>query len=98
MPANLFIKAKITHPGQYGQYIQSVIPLIARFGGCFLTGGARPVEVLEGDPNQWGDFTLVVAEFPSVEIARSFWQSPEYAEVRKLREGSGEVHIVLTEA
>ena len=32
-------------------------------------------------------------EFPSMEVIRSVWNSPEYEKVKKLREGSGELDV-----
>jgi len=54
--------------------------------------------VLEGSADEWGDFFLMVTKFPSVEAARGFWRSPAYQEARRLREGAGEVHVVLLPA
>ena len=59
---------------------------------------SRPVEVLEGSPEQWGDYLLLVSEWPSVEVARAFWTSEAYRQVRALRAGAGEVHVMLTES
>jgi Domain of unknown function (DUF1330) len=53
-----------------------------------LRGG--PVEVLEGSHH---GRRLVVFEFPSMEVIRSVWNSPEYADVKKLREGAGELDV-----
>jgi uncharacterized protein (DUF1330 family) len=36
---------------------------------------------------------LVVFEFPSMEVIHSVWNSPEYADVKKLREGAGELDV-----
>jgi uncharacterized protein (DUF1330 family) len=40
------------------------------------------VETLEGD---YGNERVVVLEFPSMEDARKFWNSADYAEVKALR-------------
>ena len=60
---------------------------------------SRPVEALEGGAETVddGDYYLMVSEWPSVESAREFWNSDEYEAVRKLREGAGEVNVVLAE-
>jgi len=34
-----------------------------------------------------------VFEFSSFEAIRSIWNSPEYAEAKKLREGSGDLDV-----
>ena len=96
MPAYLFIKTRITDPTQYQKYVEAVRPMAARHGSRYVVR-SRPIEVLEGSPEAWGDYLLLVSEFPSVEAARSFWRSSDYAAVRKLREGAGEVHVALAE-
>ena len=49
-----------------------------------------PVEVLEGS---YDGRRLVIFEFPSMDVIQSVWNSPEYAEVKKLREGAGELDV-----
>ena len=53
---------------------------------------------LQGSRDQWSTDYLLVSEWPSAEAARTFWNSEEYAAVRKLREGAGEVHVLLAES
>jgi uncharacterized protein (DUF1330 family) len=96
VPAYLFIKTKIHDPEQYAKYVAEVRELSARWRSRYIVR-SRPVEVLEGSPEQWGDFLLLVAEWPSAEAAREFWSSPEYRKVRELRADAGEVHVVLAE-
>jgi uncharacterized protein (DUF1330 family) len=40
----------------------------------------------------------VISEWPDRAAALRFWQSPEYAEARKLREGTGSFQVVLVDA
>jgi uncharacterized protein (DUF1330 family) len=94
--AYLFIKTRIRDPEQYAKYVTEVRQLAARWNSRYLVR-SRPVEVLEGSPEQWGDYLLLVSEWPSVEAARAFWSSEEYGKVRELRVGAGEVHVVLAE-
>ena len=74
-------------------YGRAVVPVAAKFGGRFIVLANHP-EAIEGTPDTR---RLVILEFPSLEAARSFWGSPEYAEVKKLREGIGLVEAVLFE-
>ena len=97
VPAYLFIKTKIHDPEQYAKYVAEVRKLAGSKGSRYIVR-SQPVEVLEGSPEQWGDFLLLVSEWPSVEAARDFWNSPEYRKVRELRADAGEVHVVLAEA
>ena len=46
------------------------------------------VEVLEGSHD---GRRLVMFEFPSVEAIKRFWNSPEYAEVKALRDNAAEI-------
>jgi uncharacterized protein (DUF1330 family) len=52
------------------------------------------VEVLEGD---WTPDRVVLLKFPSVEKARAFNDSPEYAAARQSRQGAAVMRMVLVE-
>lgn len=58
----------------YEAYRSRTADVIAQYGGRFLVRGGN-VEVIEGDP---GISRLVILEFPSVEDAHRFYESPEY--------------------
>ena len=96
MPAYLFIRTKIHDPEQYAKYIAAVRELSAKWQSRYIVR-SRPVEVLEGSPDAWGDHLLLVSEWPSVEAAREFWTSDAYRKVKELRAGAGDVHVVLCE-
>lgn len=105
MPAYMFIKTKVFDREQYMKYVEAAQPLGDNYGRKFLVL-SQPVEVLEGSASafglddssqQWPNEYLLVSEWPSADAAREFWNSDEYAEVRKLREAAGEVNVVLTE-
>jgi uncharacterized protein (DUF1330 family) len=97
MPAYLFIKTKIHNRDEYMRYVAAVRSVGKQYNARYIVR-SQPVEVLEGDAGEWGDYLLMVSEFPTVEAAREFWRSPEYREVRKLREGHGTVHVMLSES
>lgn len=105
MSVYMFIKTRVTDRRQYLKYVEAAQPLAAKYGRKFLVR-SQPVEMLEGSastfglegsPNQWPADYLLVSEWPSADIARKFWNSEEYVAVRKLREGAGEVHVLLAE-
>ena len=96
MPAYLFIKTKIHDADQYAKYVAAVRQATARWQSRYIVR-SRPIEVLEGSPEAWGDYLLLVAEWPSAEVARAFWHSEEYRQIRDLRAHAGEVHVVLAE-
>jgi uncharacterized protein (DUF1330 family) len=63
------------------------------FGGRFVVRGGQ-TEVLEGE---WRPARLVLLEFPSVERARAWWNSPEYAEARALRQATSIGTLIILE-
>ncbi len=93
MAAYLVVEAVITDREKFMAYAQRVPELVARFRGEYIVLGGTQ-EALEGD---WGDVRLVVHRWPDMASARRFWNSPDYAEVRKLREGAGEFRVMLLE-
>lgn len=68
--------------------------LSAEFGGEYVVR-APGLDVLEGDIAPGG--SMVISRWPSKEAALKFWHSPEYAEVKKLREGIADCDVMLIE-
>ena len=68
-------------------------PTVARYGGRFLARGGH-CETLEGS---WAPKRLVILEFPSVEQAQAWVNSPEYAPARRLRQQASRSNIVILE-
>ena len=87
MSALFFIQAHIPNDADvrrlYREYQARVTPLIARHGGRLLATGQH-LETFEGAPP---DRRVVILEFPDIDALRAFWNSPDYAEVRTLRDG-----------
>jgi uncharacterized protein (DUF1330 family) len=93
MPAYLVVTITVTSPGQFEHYRALAGPAVAQYGGKYLVrGGARTV--LEG---KFGGNRLVVLEFPSSEMARTFYDSPEYQAAREKRVGAADFDMVLAE-
>lgn len=90
MPAYMIAQIKLTHKEGWSRYRDAVGPLAQRFDGRYLVAGGVKVEVLEGAHD---GRSLVIFEFPSIDAIHSFWNSPEYAEVKKLREGLAELDV-----
>lgn len=78
-----------------GGYQQVVGPLVQRFGGRYVLTG-QGTQVLEGDWPEGGG--AVISEWPDRASALRFWNSPEYREAKKLREGTGNFQVVLVDA
>jgi uncharacterized protein (DUF1330 family) len=68
--------------------------MMREYGACYIVRSASP-EKIEGD----GEAPSVVAviEFPSLQEARRFLNSPEYKPVREARERAATTHIYAVE-
>ena len=93
MPAYLIVETDITDPEQYEHYKAASPGAIAAFGGRFIVRGGETA-TLEGD---WNPKRLVVVEFPDLETAKRFYESPEYQEAIKLREGAASLNMVAVD-
>jgi uncharacterized protein (DUF1330 family) len=77
------------------EYARVVPPLVEKFGGRYLFYGSGG-EFLEG---AWCDPpSALVSEWPSKDAALRFWNSPEYAAAKVLREGTGRFQVLLIES
>ncbi len=96
MPAYMIVTAAIADRDRFiSGYGAAAAKLVERFGGRYLLR-APGAELLEGDFGAGA--SMVVSEWPDKEAARRFWNSPEYAEAKKLREGISECQVLLIEA
>jgi uncharacterized protein (DUF1330 family) len=93
MPAYVAVQVVINDPVSYERYKKLTPPSIEPFGGKFLARGGA-TEALEGT---WKPSRFVLLEFPSMERARAWWNSPEYAEAKKLRQASANTEMLLIE-
>jgi uncharacterized protein (DUF1330 family) len=62
------------------RYAELTGPAIGRFGGRFIVSNAEPVVVEGESPSAH----LSMVEFPTIEDAKSWYDSPEYAEARAI--------------
>jgi uncharacterized protein (DUF1330 family) len=93
MSAYLINDMEVTDAVAFERYRQLSPPTVAQFGGRFLARGGA-TQTLEGG---WSPKRLVILEFPSVERAKAWFDSPDYAPARALRERSARSNIILTE-
>jgi len=89
MTAYMVVQIKITREELWPEYRKEVSSLFERYGSRYLVQGGQ-VETLEGSHD---GRRLVIFEFPSMDAIRTVWNSPEYAEVKRLREGAGELDV-----
>jgi uncharacterized protein (DUF1330 family) len=93
MPAYLIAEVEVTDPAAYEDYKKLTPGAIAAYGGRFIVRGGA-VESKEGG---WKPARLVVVEFASMDQARKFYDSPEYAPALAIRKRSTNSRLVLVE-
>ena len=93
MAAYVVVEIAIHDAETYERYKQLGPPSIAAYGGRYLVRGGA-VEVLEGS---WNPPRFVILEFPTTERARAWWNSPEYAPAKALRQASTQTDMLLVE-
>ncbi len=93
MPAYIIARVEVTDWTRYREYTKATPAAVARFGGKFIVRGGEIV-TLEGEPETR---RLVVIEFPNMEQAKAFYNSPEYTDARKLRAGAAIGQFIVVE-
>ena len=93
MPAYVCVEIEVHDPETYAEYIKVAPPSIAQYGGRYIVRGGR-TETLEGD---WSPKRFVILEFDSLDAAKAWWSSPEYAGPKAMRQRSAHTKMLLVE-
>src|SRR5690348_9817339 len=93
MPAFVVVQIEVHDQETYDKYKELAPPSIAAYGGRYaLRGGS--VKTLEGS---WHPGRFVILEFPSAEKAQAWWDSPEYAKGKAMRQKAAHTEMILVE-
>lgn len=93
MKAYIIVDVRITDPERYEEYKKLTPGSLVPYEGKFLVRGGA-TETLEGT---WGPGRIVVLEFPTIEKAKSWWSSDEYAAAKALRKSASTTQMILVE-
>jgi uncharacterized protein (DUF1330 family) len=93
MAAYVIAEIDITDPNAYEEYRAKVPAVIEKYGGRYLVRGGK-VDSLEGE---WQPARLAVLEFPSVEQAKKWYRSDDYAPIMKLRQRASRGKVIIVE-
>ena len=93
MAAYVLAHIDVTDPSRYEEYKKLAFQSVTQYGGRYLARGPKP-DVLEGN---WNPKRLVLLEFPSVAQAHRWFESPEYAAAKKVRQGCAKGELVIIE-
>ena len=93
MAGYVVVQVSIHDPEGFAVYRDMVPPTLETYGGRYLVRGGD-WENLEGE---WNPQRMVIIEFDSVDQAKSWWASEEYAPAKKLREETATSKLVIVD-
>jgi uncharacterized protein (DUF1330 family) len=93
MAAYVIADVEVTDAERYADYRAQVSATLEPFGGRFLVRGGAS-ERLEGD---WLPARLVIIEFPSVDAARRWYDSPEYQAILGIRLDAATARLIIVD-
>ncbi|ATW26710.1 DUF1330 domain-containing protein [Candidatus Formimonas warabiya] len=93
MAAYLVVRVDIKNWEEYKKYLNVTPAIIEKYGGKALVRAGEMV-TLEG-PEETR--RIVILEFPTMERAKEWYNSEEYQEAKKLREGAAIGEIIAIE-
>ncbi len=92
MAAYILADVNVTDPEQYAEYRKLSSAAFDAHGVKPLARGGRTVTLEGRDPGR-----IVVLEFPSVEAAQAFYDSPEYTKAREARKDAAVMNMIIVE-
>ena len=93
MSAYLIVRLEITDEEKMKSYREVTPAILKKYNGVFIARDNN-VTTLEGKKESR---RVVIMEFPSMEKAQGFYNSSEYQEAMKLREGGADVEFIALE-
>ena len=93
MTAYVIVDINVTDPIRYEEYKKLAPAAVELYGGKYIARGGR-TETLEGE---WSPTRLVILQFETIEQAKTWLNSPEYSEARKMRQATTISNMVVIE-
>ena len=93
MPAYLIPDVSVKDADAFQAYRTRAAASIEQHGGRYLVRGG-PVDTLEGS---WTPATIIIVEFPDIELAQAWYRSPEYAAAFAFRDDALSRNLVLVD-
>jgi len=85
MAAYLIAEHIVTDPVRWEEYRTKVGPMIARYGGRYIT---KPGSHKILEKGVWNPERVVIIEFPDMTALNAWYNAPEYQPLIKLRTGA----------
>jgi uncharacterized protein (DUF1330 family) len=83
--AFLIVELTVTDPAIYETYRSQVLPTLESVGARFVVRGGKRLQLEGVDEGHHNMLRTIIVEFPSMDIATAWYQSPSYAALKKLR-------------
>lgn len=93
MAAYMIARINVTDWDRYKEYMKVTPGIISKYEGRFIVRGGETL-TLEGPEEKW---RIVIIEFPDLQKAKSFYNSADYTEARKIREGAALTQFVAVD-
>jgi uncharacterized protein (DUF1330 family) len=94
MPCYVIVAIDVHDPEGFQPYLAGAPATVAAHGGRYVVRGATP-ERLEGE---WSSPRVTILEFPDAEAAHAWHDSPEYAELKAIRQRASHTDAILVES
>ena len=94
MSAYMIARVDVTDLDAWKNYAANAGPTVEKFGGKYIArgGSLTGLENFEDEGKR-----VVIIRFPDVETAENWYNSPEYQEVKKLRDGAGHGRFMIVD-
>jgi len=79
-------------PDEYEDYLSGFMPIFERYNGELLASSRQETEVLEGT---WAMPRTVLMRFSSAEVARSWYNDPDYQRLAEIRRQNADTNLVI---
>jgi uncharacterized protein (DUF1330 family) len=93
MSAYLIAMIEVTDWEKYREYTKASSKAVARYGGRFIVRGGDKITLEGPEENR----RIVVIEFPSLEQVKTYYDSKEYQEAKRLRLGAAIASFVAVQ-
>lgn len=93
MAAYVIVDSVITDQAVFDDFLEQVPAMVEAHGGKYLAR-AGAIDIVQGD---WTPNRIAIVEFESVELARGWQDSPDYAELRAMLNRSSNTSVIITE-
>ena len=95
--AYLIAELTINDGDAYERYRQHVVLTLEAVGARFLVRGGKRMQMEGTDAQHHDDLRTVIVEFPSMEVALAWYESPAYAPLIELRRSATASRLFFVE-